>query len=200
MSSIAKSPVVKPNRARGLLFLKWEAMAWPHQAAMFSEREQEDRIYYVKRQHGTTLAMAIEAGLMQLQTGRTQVFIAPSIAQAEISQSYLKAFFENDYQAKQFRFLGVGCNLHKYLSDIDGLIDVYVDSHLYMKPKEQSQLESLFKRFREDKKLIRITYSSCRPGNEVDMCICGSPEGYMLFHPDKQTTVCYACSKESNDA
>ena len=192
--------MIRPKSERLPFLRKWEEMAWPNQAAMFNEREKTDRTYLVKRQHGTTFGLAVEAGIVQMKTGRVQCFIAPTIAQAKLDHYSLKAFFGNDYQPKQFLFLGVGCNLDKYIKDIDGPVDVYVAEHRYMSAKELNQLAFLFEKLRESGELVRVTYSSCMPGNEYDMCICGSPEGFIFPQPGKQARVCCACDKESNDA
>ena len=110
----------------------WLGMATAYQQRWWTDRYKKHRHYVNARQIGTTVAMAVEAGAMRVETGRPQVFIAPSRAQAEIFHHYQRDKFGRDapVQGRDVFCLSPLCKIPKELHD--GAADVYVDSYGFL--------------------------------------------------------------------
>lgn len=111
------------------VIVDWLGIATAYQQRWWADRHKKHRHYINARQVGTTVAMAMEAGAMRIETGRPQVFIAPSRAQAEIFHHYLRDKFgaAAPMQGRDVFCLSPLCKVPDYLED--GSADVYVDSY-----------------------------------------------------------------------
>ena len=115
----------------------WLGMATAYQQRWWADRHKKHRHYVNARQIGTTMAMAIEAGMVHLETGRPQAFIAPSVNQARLFVDYLRANVRGRkwIYGREVWCLSPNCALPLAgLGDEDllGSFDVYVDSYRWM--------------------------------------------------------------------
>lgn len=134
---------------------KWREQAFPYQVLWFDDRFNAYRNLLLGRQSGVTMAMAIEAGIMSLEQGRKQVFIASTLAQAQIFQYYLEAWFEPAVlKLIKAEFVSVRSVSEQDLSNTD----VYIDSYLYIADKGLSEIVNALDVYQVN----RVTWISAR--------------------------------------
>lgn len=141
----------------------WRGKAYPHQWTWFEKRHQSYRNYLVDRKMGTTLAMAVEAMVVYLETGRLQVFMAATKAQAEISKhyidyvtAYIAATTKKPVEADKFHFCSpkMLCNACPEMP-----WDLYVADYLFLDANALRQVKDAV----DVSKPVRHTWTTAMP-------------------------------------
>lgn len=144
----------------------WIEKANEHQERLFTFRHDKNRNLLVERQQGTTMGIAAEAIMMGLDTGRVQVFVAPTQKQALIVKEYARHLL-NEFETatvsdviKAFRFVSP-VMLKASGSWLAGVaeFDLYISDWMFM-PEDDVELIRAFGRRNEP---IRSTWVTALP-------------------------------------
>lgn len=128
----------------------WAEKANDHQHTFLSTRLCTKRNLIVDRQKGTTMGLTAEAMITALETDTTQVFVAPTIAQALMVKAYAKHLGQ-EYGHIDLRPL---MQLFRFESPITlrnsterlPVIDLYVGDWLFMRDSEVEFLRTFVRR------------------------------------------------------